>query len=104
MVAGRIAPPHADETDILQGNARRNIITENGVVVDDENSIMIMKMKEGKSATTTTKRWMRVVFAPWVRGTSEKDKGVEFEIWSGGVRGIGKGIADANASESGYST
>ena len=34
------------------------------------------------------RRWMRVVFAPWVAGTGERDDGVEFEVWSGGVRAI----------------
>lgn len=33
------------------------------------------------------RRWMRVVFAPWVEGTG--GKGVEFEIWGGGVRTVG---------------
>lgn len=35
------------------------------------------------------RRWMRVVFAPWVKETGEREKGVEFEIWSGGVRALG---------------
>ncbi|KAM0805267.1 P-loop containing nucleoside triphosphate hydrolase protein [Usnea florida] len=34
------------------------------------------------------RRWMRVVFTPWIAGTEESDEGVEFEIWSGGVRTI----------------
>lgn len=34
------------------------------------------------------RRWMRVVFTPWVAGTEERHEGVEFEIWSGGVRAI----------------
>lgn len=34
------------------------------------------------------RRWMRVVFAPWVGGVREDDKGVEFEIWMGGVRSL----------------
>lgn len=36
------------------------------------------------------RRWMRVVFAPWVKDTGEMEKGVEFEIWSGGVRAVDK--------------
>ncbi len=32
------------------------------------------------------RRWMRVVFAGWVQGTGEGDRGVEFEVWAGGVR------------------
>ncbi|KAL6720216.1 DNA repair protein rhp57 [Lecanora helva] len=34
------------------------------------------------------RRWMRVAFAPWVASTSEQDMGVEFEIWSGGIRAV----------------
>ena len=34
------------------------------------------------------RRWIRVVFTPWVAGTEERHEGVEFEIWSGGVRAI----------------
>lgn len=36
--------------------------------------------------TTRTRRWMKVVFAPWVRATGEEDTGVEFEIGKGGIR------------------
>ena len=32
---------------------------------------------------------MRLVFAPWVKDTGERERGVEFEIWSGGVRAVG---------------
>ena len=41
------------------------------------------------------RRWMRIVFAPWVQGTGEKEKGVEFEIWSGGVRAVCKVAAES---------
>ncbi|MCJ1463023.1 hypothetical protein MMC07_001627 [Pseudocyphellaria aurata] len=34
------------------------------------------------------RRWMRVVFAGWVRATSEEEKGVEFELWAGGIRAL----------------
>lgn len=34
-----------------------------------------------------------VVFASWVKGTGECEKGCEFEVWSGGVRTVGKGSA-----------
>ena len=37
-------------------------------------------------------RWMRIVFAPWVKGTRETDKGVEFEVWNGGVRAVSRAI------------
>ena len=38
------------------------------------------------------RRWMRVVFAPWVKGTRETEKGVEFELWSGGVRTVSRTV------------
>ena len=44
------------------------------------------------------RRWMRVVFAPWRKGTGEKDKGVEFEVWSGGVRAVIKTAAQHQKS------
>ena len=34
------------------------------------------------------RRWMRIVFAPWVESTGETEKGVEFEIWRGGLRAV----------------
>lgn len=73
----------------IQGSAQRNIIIETGVDDDDESNIMILRERKTKK-TMTTKRWMRVVFAPWVKGTDEEDKGVEFEIWSGGIRAVQK--------------
>jgi DNA repair protein RAD57 len=36
-------------------------------------------------------RWLRVVFAPWVEGVRPGEKGVEFELWRGGVRSVGEG-------------
>lgn len=41
------------------------------------------------------RRWMRVVFAPWVEGTGEKEKGVEFEVWIGGVRAVHRAAAQS---------
>ena len=35
------------------------------------------------------RRWMRVVFAPWVKGVEAGESGVEFEVWAGGVRSLG---------------
>ena len=35
-------------------------------------------------------RWMRVVFAPWIQGTEEREKGVEFEVWNGGIRAVNR--------------
>ncbi|MCJ1395850.1 hypothetical protein MMC18_008736, partial [Xylographa bjoerkii] len=40
-------------------------------------------------APRTWRRWMRVVFAPWVAGVRAGEKGVEFEVWKGGVRAVG---------------
>lgn len=34
------------------------------------------------------RRYMKVVFCSWGPCTRVDDKGLEFEIWSGGVRGI----------------
>ena len=36
---------------------------------------------------------MRLAFGPWVKGTGEKERGVEFEIWNGGVRAVVKAAA-----------
>ena len=41
------------------------------------------------------RRWMRIVFAPWVKGTRETDKGVEFEVWSGGVRAVSRAVVQS---------
>ena len=41
------------------------------------------------------RRWMRVVYAPWVKGTVEREKGVEFELWVGGVRAVTKAISQS---------
>ncbi|MCJ1285359.1 hypothetical protein MMC26_004699 [Xylographa opegraphella] len=34
------------------------------------------------------RRWMRVVFAPWVEGVRAGEAGVEFQVWGGGVRAV----------------
>ena len=34
------------------------------------------------------RRWMTVVFAPWVRATGQSERGVEFEFWAGGIRTV----------------
>lgn len=48
------------------------------------------KEEEGEESVERSpmhwRRWMRVVFAPWVRATGESEKGVEFELWAGGIR------------------
>lgn len=94
----RIAPPpHLNEMSRLQSSSRPNTIIETAIDEDDESNIIT---NTGRKAKMMTKRWMRVVFAPWVKGTDEEDKGVEFEIWTGGVRGIQKGNGNANVNES----
>ena len=97
MRTERITPStHSGEVDDgLQGSAQRTTRVEKGLDNDDESSIMMMRGRKAK--TTTTKRWMRVVFAPWIKGTDEEDEGVEFEIWSGGVRAIKRGSGNASA-------
>ena len=35
------------------------------------------------------RRWARLVFAPWAEETREDETGVEFEVWAGGLRGVG---------------
>ena len=50
-------------------------------------------------AEWTSRRWrrcMRIVFAPWVKCTGEIEKGVEFEIWNGGVRAVIKAAAQSH--------
>lgn len=34
------------------------------------------------------RRWMKVVFAGWAPATGDAEKGVEFEVWAGGIRAI----------------
>lgn len=43
------------------------------------------------------RRWMKVVFGGWVTATGEGEKGVEFEVWAGGIRAIGTAGIDADA-------
>lgn len=46
---------------------------------------------EAEGAEWTTRRWrrwMRVVFAAWAAGSGEGERGVEFEVWEGGVRAV----------------
>ena len=35
------------------------------------------------------RRWMRVAFSAWAPPNGEGEKGVEFEIWGGGLRAVG---------------
>ena len=62
-------------------------------VREDEEAVGGIKAAESNSRSW--RRWMRIVFAPWVRGTGEREKGIEFEIWSGGVRAVSSGDAQS---------
>ena len=47
---------------------------------------------EGVSADWTPRawrRWLRIAFAAWAEATAEHDEGLEFEIYSGGIKSIG---------------
>ncbi|KAL8789593.1 MAG: hypothetical protein Q9213_001029 [Squamulea squamosa] len=47
-----------------------------------------------KGADWTPKQWrryMKVVFASWAPTTGSEERGLEFEIWSGGLRAVDKG-------------
>lgn len=50
------------------------------------------------------RRWIRIAFAPWVKTTEEQAKGVEIEIWAGGVRATGERKREENHSESSEKT
>lgn len=39
---------------------------------------------------------MKVVFAGWASPTGEGEKGVEFEVWAGGIRAIKAASSDCN--------
>jgi len=42
------------------------------------------------------------VFAPWVEGVGAGKRGVEFEIWRGGVRAVrGEGLGEGSGDRSG---
>ncbi|KAL9024613.1 MAG: hypothetical protein Q9196_006391, partial [Gyalolechia fulgens] len=42
----------------------------------------------GDVSSTLWKRYMKVVFAAWGPSTGVVEKGVEFEIWGGGMRAV----------------
>ncbi|KAL8831477.1 MAG: hypothetical protein Q9191_000849 [Dirinaria sp. TL-2023a] len=47
---------------------------------------------EGMRADWTPRswrRWFSIAFAAWAEATAEHEEGVEFEIWSGGIKSIG---------------
>ena len=64
-------------------NACRQVREGEGAVVD---------ISGAEWNSRSWRRWMRIVFAPWVEGTGETDKGVEFEVWSGGVRAVSRAV------------
>ncbi|KAI9777482.1 MAG: hypothetical protein M1835_005234 [Candelina submexicana] len=43
----------------------------------------------GRGELVRWRRWMKVVFAPWVEGEEKYGKGVEFEIRGEGIRSVG---------------
>ncbi|MCJ1433876.1 hypothetical protein MMC27_003241 [Xylographa pallens] len=45
-------------------------------------------LERAEWAPRTWRRWMRVVFAPWVEGVGVGERGVEFEVCRGGVRAV----------------
>ena len=57
---------------------------------------------EGSEAAEWTprrwRRWMRVAFSAWAPPTGEGEKGVEFEIWGGGLRAVG-GVEEEKGAE-----
>lgn len=55
--------------------------------------------EEPESADWTPRRWrrwMRLVFAGWAPGTSELERGVEFEIWAGGLRAVWESVGESD--------
>lgn len=66
-----------------------------GSVGTGEGEIAIEGIGGAEWTSRRWRRWMRVVFAPWVEGTGDREKGVEFEVWSGGVRAVHKAAAQS---------
>lgn len=60
-----------------------------------ESGVAVKGIEGAEWNSQSWRRWMRIVFAPWVKGTGEKETGVEFEIWSGGVRAVSKAVAQS---------
>ncbi|MCJ1477311.1 hypothetical protein MMC13_005982 [Lambiella insularis] len=54
----------------------------------DRNHQNTAEMERAEWAPRGWKRWMRVVFAPWVAGVRPDERGVEFEIWAGGIKAV----------------
>ncbi|KAL2041721.1 hypothetical protein N7G274_005505 [Stereocaulon virgatum] len=57
-----------------------------GTAGTGEEEVNVSGTGGGEWSSRRWRRWMRPVFAPWVEGKG----GVEFEIWGGGVRAVGK--------------
>jgi DNA repair protein RAD57 len=58
-----------------------------GLVWTNQIGARIALIKEGDVASVKRRRWLRVVFAPWVGGS--RDCGLEYEILGEGVRAVG---------------
>lgn len=71
-----------------RGAAYERIAAGDEVQLGTENKEEEGEVQSVEWAPIHWRRWMRVVYAPWVRATGESEKGVEFEIWAGGIRGL----------------
>ena len=69
---------------VREGSWARSLPSGVGKEVDGE-----LVMGGAEWASRKWRRWMRVVFAPWVKGVEAGERGVEFEVWAGGVRSLG---------------
>ena len=100
-------PPHHSPGFSLsqQTNSNQNLKTPSlGLVWANQISCRVALIKESdygagsnegeesEAAEWTPRRWrrwMKVAFSAWVPPTGEREKGVEFEIWGGGLRAVG---------------
>ena len=69
--------------------------TDYGSVGTGEGELPAVGIGDPEWNSRRWRRWMRLVFAPWVKGTGEREKGVEFEVWGGGIRAINKAAAQS---------
>ena len=98
--AGPFTSPHSLKTPSL-GLVWANLIAcrialvkgiDNGCRQVREGEGAVVGIGGAEWNSRSWRRWMRIVFAPWVKGTGETDQGVEFEVWSGGVRAVSRAI------------
>ncbi len=100
-------PPHHSSGPLLsqQASINQNLKTPSlGLVWANQIACRVALVKEmdygtagssegegGEAAEWTPRRWrrwMRVAFSAWAPPTGEGEKGVEFEIWGGGLRAV----------------